>query len=165
MGISTDYRDSRKSAYQEFAILPDYNACRLPKRIEPVAAAPLGVAFVAAALSLGICLGVDFSKGRAGFEGPDLIGILKQLDPEALPSDIRTECTAGIDAGDRPEKGDWIAIWGGKLCMVSLQGRSDEYRIIGNWLRCRATRETCWSSSHCNPGRGEERSPNAQAWR
>lgn len=119
MGISTDYRDSRKAAYQEYAIVPDYNACRLPPNVKPIDAAPLGVAFVAAALALGVCLGVDFSNARHGPSGPDLTNILSTLHPESLPIDVRGECFEGITGTDRPLPGDWIAIWGGEECLKS----------------------------------------------
>jgi NADPH:quinone reductase-like Zn-dependent oxidoreductase len=119
MGISTDYRDNRKSAYQEFSIVSDFNACRLPKGLSLAAAAPLGVAFVAAALALGVCLGVDFSKTTTDNEGPDLFKIIRSLPRTSLPEDIRGECFDGIDEEDRPQPGDWIAIWGGKIPCTS----------------------------------------------
>lgn len=118
MGISTDYRDSRKAAYQEFSIVSDYNACRLPTGLSPTAAAPLGVAFVAAALALGVCLGVDFSTGKNGTQGPDLLRITRALPRDSLPQDIRSECFDGIAEKDRPRRGDWIAIWGGMLTPI-----------------------------------------------
>ncbi|PGH27889.1 hypothetical protein AJ80_00439 [Polytolypa hystricis UAMH7299] len=113
MAVSTDYRDSRKAAYQEYAIVLEHNACRLPRTLTPTRAAPLGVAYVAAALSLGICLGVDFSQIDGRARGPDLLKIMRSLDPENFPKDIRTECLEGIDMDDRPRKGDWVVIWGG----------------------------------------------------
>jgi NADPH:quinone reductase-like Zn-dependent oxidoreductase len=60
MAISTDYRDSRKAAYQQYAVVSDFNAYRIPPNITVTEVAPLGVAFVAAAVALGICLRVDF---------------------------------------------------------------------------------------------------------
>lgn len=113
MGISTDYRDSRKSAYQEYSVVSDYNACRLPPHVSTIAAAPLGVAFVAAALALGICLGIDFSAGDK-IKGPNMKQIVESIDPKKWPEDVRDECASGIPKEDRPVAGDWIAIWGGK---------------------------------------------------
>lgn len=115
IGISTDYRDSRKSAYQEYAIVSDFNACKLPHHIPHVDAAPLGVAFVAAVLALGICFGVDFSTIEKEGQGPNLLQIVRRLTAAALPKDIQKECLEGIREHERPLKGDWIAIWGGTL--------------------------------------------------
>jgi len=114
MAISTDYRDNRKAAYQQYSVVSDYNACQLPAHLSVNDAAPTGVAFVAAALALGICLGVDFlgTDGRA--HGPDLLRAVRSLSRDALPADIRTECFNGISEDERARTGDWIAIWGGK---------------------------------------------------
>lgn len=121
MAISTDYRDSRKSAYQQYAVVSDFNACRLPKCISAKDAAPLGVAFVAAALALGICLGMDFRSAKGGPRGPDLLQTVRSLSRNALPEDIRKECFHGIAEGERARAGDWIAIWGGKFLLKILQ--------------------------------------------
>jgi NADPH:quinone reductase-like Zn-dependent oxidoreductase len=114
MAVSTDYRDSRKGAYQEYAIVLEHNACRLPSILTPTRAAPLGVAYVAAAISLGLCLGVDFSRVEGKARGPDLLKTVRRLDPGTFPKDIKSECLEGIDLDERPNKGDWIVIWGGK---------------------------------------------------
>ncbi|OAL39493.1 hypothetical protein AYO20_01363 [Fonsecaea nubica] len=108
--ISTDYRDLRKAAYQQCVVATDFNTCRLPPNIAPESGAALGVAFVAAALCLGICVGLDFSKVA---NGPDLLSILRQLDPQRLPEDIRSECLNGINKAEKAQPGDWLAIWGG----------------------------------------------------
>jgi hypothetical protein len=120
MAISTDYRDSRKAAYQQYAVVSDFNACRIPGNITTTEAAPLGVAFVAAALALGICLGVDFVSTRGRPRGPDLLHTVRSLSRESLPKDIRAECFDGIRVDERPRPGDWIAIWGGKKADTNM---------------------------------------------
>ncbi|KAF7867290.1 hypothetical protein EAF04_005373 [Stromatinia cepivora] len=123
MGISTDYRDSRKAAYQQYAVVSDFNACRLPNTVSPTDAAPLGVAFVAAALGLGICLGVNFADHEET-RGPDLFQAIHSLSRDSIPQDVRTECFDSIREDERPEPGDWIAIWGGSsatgCCAIQL---------------------------------------------
>lgn len=111
LAISTDYRDLRKAAYQEYAVALDYNTVKLPPSISAEEGSTLGVAFVAAALALGVCVGVDFSSV---LDGPDLFTLLRQLDPEVLPSDVRQECLDGILSHERAAPGDWLALWGGK---------------------------------------------------
>ncbi|CAL3967898.1 unnamed protein product [Diplocarpon coronariae] len=123
MAISTDYRDSRKAAYQQYAVVSDFNACRLPGHLGARDAAPLGVAFVAAALALGICMGVDFGRGH-GPRGPHLQQIVRSLPRSALPKDIQQECFDNIRPGEGARAGEWIAIWGGSsatgCCAVQL---------------------------------------------
>jgi len=113
IAISTDYRDLRKAAFQQFAVGTDFNVCRLPRGIQKHEGAPIGVAFVAAALGLGICLGTDFSKIGGGANGPDLLNIFETTEGINLPEDIREECLNGIRESERPKVGDWIAVWGG----------------------------------------------------
>jgi NADPH:quinone reductase-like Zn-dependent oxidoreductase len=123
MGVSTDYRDPRKGAYQEYAVVADFNACKLPPHITPLDAAPLGVAFVAAALALGICMGVDFSAPGGSpnaVRGPNLLHILRSLSRTALSEDIRSECFDGIKDDERAKSGDWIVIWGGSCVPTQL---------------------------------------------
>jgi NADPH:quinone reductase-like Zn-dependent oxidoreductase len=115
LGIATDYRDSRRSAFQQYAVVSDFNACKLPPNITTREAAPLGVAFVAAALALGVCLGLDFLSGGAGPRGPDLLQIVRLLTRESLPKDIRAECFDKLKEDERAKAGDWIVIWGGKI--------------------------------------------------
>lgn len=110
---STDYRDIRKAAFQEYAVATDYNAARIPSNASVHASASLGVAFVAAVLALGVSFGLDFSR-LAKTPGPNLGQITSQLDPKEIPEDIKKECFAISDELDRPKQGDWIAIWGGK---------------------------------------------------
>jgi hypothetical protein len=95
-------------------VVSDFNACRIPSNISTTEAAPLGVAFAAAALALGVCLGVDFVSTSGRPRGPDLLHTVRSLSRESLPTDIRAECFDGIRVEERPRPGDWIAIWGGK---------------------------------------------------
>ncbi|KAK0127125.1 hypothetical protein ONS96_006683 [Cadophora gregata f. sp. sojae] len=123
MAISTDYRDNRKAAYQQYAVVSDFNACRLPDHVKSADAAPLGVAFVAAALALGICMGVDFGRS-SGARGPNLLRTVHGLARVALPKDIEKECFDSIAETEGAKEGDWIAIWGGSsasgCCAVQL---------------------------------------------
>lgn len=114
MSISTDYRDNRKAAYQQYSVVSDFNACKLSDHISGIDAAPLGVAFVASALALGICLGTDFAPINGRPRGPDLLKTVRALSRDSLPVDIHKACFDGIGEEERPKPGDWIAIWGGK---------------------------------------------------
>ena len=86
----------------------------MPSSLTPESCAPLGVAFVAATLALGICLGVKFDKTYRDGVGLNLSAITKTLPDNVLPEDIRHECLKGIDEAESPSSGDWFAIWGGK---------------------------------------------------
>ncbi|KAE8393837.1 hypothetical protein ETB97_003215 [Aspergillus alliaceus] len=108
---STDYRDIRKAAFQEYAIATHFNAARIPPSQSIHASASLGVAFVASALALGVSLGLDFSLTSA-CPGPDLTNVVRQLEADAIPADIREECYSGLSKTERVKPGDWIAIWG-----------------------------------------------------
>lgn len=120
IAISTDYRDLRKAAYQEFVVSFDYNVVRLPPALSYEEGSTLGVAFVAASLALGVCMGVDFSHVA---NGPDLLSIAKATDPDSIPEDVRAETLRGIPEHERAKPGDWIAVWGGKCeVYVSLHG-------------------------------------------
>ncbi|CAM1510765.1 Fc.00g082780.m01.CDS01 [Cosmosporella sp. VM-42] len=112
IAISTDYRDLRKGTFQQYVAALSYNVVRLPKMTSVEDGATLGVAFVAAALALGVCLGVDFSKV---LDGPDLFKLVRKLKSESLPDDVRKECLNSIGSHERARAGDWLAIWGGKL--------------------------------------------------
>ncbi|KAL0936316.1 Zinc-type alcohol dehydrogenase-like protein C2E1P3.01-like protein 1 [Colletotrichum truncatum] len=115
--ISTDYRDLRKAAYQQYVATSDFNAVRIPSNVSPPAGATLGVAFVAAVLSLGICMGIDFSNVLGG---PDLLQLVRSIPPESLPKDIRDECLSGIRDHERAVAGDWVVIWGGSSTSANL---------------------------------------------
>ncbi|KAL6704536.1 hypothetical protein ACN47E_008165 [Coniothyrium glycines] len=107
---STDYRDYRKAAFQEYSIASEFNAIRLPRHISIESGSILGVAFVSAVLALGICMGVSFEHIE---DGPDLLKIVRKLDSESLPKDISAECLQGIDLRERAKSGDWLVVWGG----------------------------------------------------
>lgn len=119
--ISTDYRDLRKAAYQEYVVSSSFNTVRIPPSVPLRSAATLGVAFVAAALALGICMGVDFSHTA---DGPDLLELVQKYHPSSggyqLPEDIRAECLEGLAPGERALPGDWVAIWGGSSTSANL---------------------------------------------
>lgn len=108
---STDYRDIRKAAFQEYAVATHYNAARIPPSRSIHASASLGVAFVASVLALGVSFRLDFSN--TGCPGPNLAQIVRQLNPDDIPADIRGECHIESTNTDSPRPGDWIAIWGG----------------------------------------------------
>ena len=113
-GPSTDYRDPRKAAYQEYVVTNHFNVAKVPTNLSVHRAASIGVAFVSAVLSLGICLGVNFKETEKGPEGPHLLQILQEVDRRVVPQDIRAECFDGIQSAERPRVGDWFAIWGGE---------------------------------------------------
>ncbi|KAL9624660.1 MAG: hypothetical protein Q9160_001014 [Pyrenula sp. 1 TL-2023] len=112
LGVSTDYRDSRKAAFQQYAVASDFNVCRVPSRLQtltPILPA-IGVAFVTAALSLGVCLGLDFAATDP--PGCDLYRLVRTLDRNNLPEDIREECFDVLPEHERIRSGDWLAVWG-----------------------------------------------------
>lgn len=119
-GPSTDYRDVRKAAFQEYVVTTAFNVARLPASLSVNTGAAIGVAFVSALLALGISLGITFSNTRRGPAGPDLLGILKDTDREDVPADVREECFDGFNPEERPEAGEWVAIWGGR-CSVTKE--------------------------------------------
>ncbi|KAL4944847.1 hypothetical protein BDV06DRAFT_219907 [Aspergillus oleicola] len=107
---STDYRDIRKAAFQEYAVATHYNATKIPQNISLYQGASVGVAYVAAALALGVCFGVDFSTATAA-PGPNLVHILGETDRTMIPEDIAGECFPEGEM-QQVKQGDWIAIWG-----------------------------------------------------
>ncbi|KAL7902002.1 GroES-like protein [Trichoderma sp. TUCIM 5745] len=115
--ISTDYRDLRKAAYQEYVVSSDFNVARIPASISFQQAAGLGVAFSAAAITLGICMGVDFSSI---LDGPDLLQLVRSVKPESIPEDVRAECLHGITDDERAVSGDWVAVWGGSSTSANI---------------------------------------------
>lgn len=110
---STDYRDIRKAAFQEYAITTHPNAARIPSTIPVQKAASLGVAYVASMLALGVSFGLDFSCVSA-LPGPNLATVVGQIDIDEIPEDIREECISSSSSAERVRPGDWVAIWGGK---------------------------------------------------
>jgi NADPH:quinone reductase-like Zn-dependent oxidoreductase len=112
-GASTDYRDVRKAAYQEYVVTTDYNVTRIPQGVSVKEGAALGVAYVAAIVSLGISFGLNFAQPRNGApSGPDLLQIVRELEPRNVPEDVREELFSGINSSERPRPGEFIAIWG-----------------------------------------------------
>ena len=91
-----------------------FNVARVPSNLSAQTAAAIGVAFVSAALSLGVSLGVNFAEITKSTQGPNLPQILRESGQDAVPEDIRAECFDGIPGAERPKPGDWIAIWGGE---------------------------------------------------
>lgn len=112
-GPSTDYRDPRKAAYQEYLVTNDFNVARIPGNLSAHTTAAIGVAFVSAVLSLGVSLGVNFAKNVKGPPGPNLQEILRISGRNKIPKDVQEECFDGITTAESPQHGDWIAIWGG----------------------------------------------------
>ncbi|KAL8663531.1 MAG: hypothetical protein Q9168_008082 [Polycauliona sp. 1 TL-2023] len=114
-GPSTDYRDVRKAAYQEYLVTNDFNVARLPSHLSVNTAASVGVAFISALLALGISLGVNFANGHVreeGRAGPDIWTIARETDRDLIPEDVQDEVYEGIAEEERPRPGDWFAIWG-----------------------------------------------------
>lgn len=111
-GPSTDYRDLRKAAYQEYVVTTDCNVARVPQGTSVKEGAALGVAFVAAIMAVGISFGIDFSSPRTSPRGPDFLSVVRGLKRSEVPEDIRDECFEGIDISERPQPGEWLAIWG-----------------------------------------------------
>lgn len=134
-GPSTDYRDVRKAAYQEYLVTTDFNVARLPAELPVNTGAAIGVAFVSALLALGVSLGLDYASISGASEGPDLLGLLRKLEQNEIPEDVREECFDGIKDTERPQTGDWFAIWGGKstaAIMGSVLTRQ-RHRAPGQW--------------------------------
>ena len=121
IAISTDYRDNRKGAYQELVVAKSCNIVRLPGHVSFEQGSTIGVAFVTAAVALGICLGVDFTAVE---NGPDMRQAVDGLNVDSLPKDVRKEIAQQIPSQDRPEAGDWFIIWGGKHSKRSSDGHS-----------------------------------------
>lgn len=76
--------------------------------------AALGVAYVSALIGLGISLGFNFAKAVKGPRGPNLLEVLRGVDRERVPEDVRNEAFHAIEDEERPQVGDWFAIWGGE---------------------------------------------------
>lgn len=97
----------------------DYNVARIPQNVEVKEGASIGVAYVAAAIGLGVSLGLDFSKLAKAPLHVDLLQLIQSLDKDKVSKDIHNELFGGISANERPQPGEWIAIWGGKSCHLS----------------------------------------------
>ncbi|KAK2593092.1 hypothetical protein QQS21_009222 [Conoideocrella luteorostrata] len=115
--ISTDYRDLRKAAYQQYVVAQGHTVVRLPQHISFEAGSTFGVAFAAASIALGVSLGVDFSHVLGG---PDLYQAVRDIGSDDLPEDVRNQCLEGIRPDERPRSGDWLVIWGGSATSANL---------------------------------------------
>ncbi|KAM0294317.1 hypothetical protein ACHAPM_011345 [Fusarium culmorum] len=120
IAISTDYRDSRKGAYQNYVVAKSYNIVRLPGHVSFEQGSTIGVAFVTAAVALGICLGVDFTVVD---NGPDVWQVVDSSNVDPLPRDVHKEISQQIPSQDRPEPGDWFVIWGGSSTSAILSAQ------------------------------------------
>lgn len=87
------------------------------------------MAFVAAALTLGICFGIDFSlpppsPPHSSVRGPDYLTLLQSIPASRIPADVLAEAHGGIAERERARAGDWLALWGGSsttaLCALQL---------------------------------------------
>lgn len=64
-------------------------------------------------------MGVSFESVE---DGPDLLKIVRNIDPERLAIDIRKECLEGINQEERAKKGDFLVVWGGSsTCAHTLK--------------------------------------------
>jgi hypothetical protein len=94
-------------------VVNDFNAVRLPQELYAPRAAAVGVAYVAATISLGVCLGLMLSH-NINFQ-LDLLDLARAQDRKNMPEDIVEEVFDALDARSRPVAGDWILIYGGKM--------------------------------------------------
>ncbi|RAH46240.1 zinc-binding alcohol dehydrogenase family protein [Aspergillus brunneoviolaceus CBS 621.78] len=119
---STDYRDIRKAAFQQYAVATHFNAARIPDQTGVHVSASLGVAFVASTLALGVSLGLDFST-IAACPGPNLVDAVQSVDAAEIPADVWEECFSAVPAQERLRRGEWLVIWGASTTtgMITLQ--------------------------------------------
>lgn len=88
------------------------NVARIPQTVQVKEGAALGVAFVAAAIALSVSLGIDFSTLQGAPSSVDFLDLVRSLDPNKVPADIREEIFGGISKEERPQPGEWFAVWG-----------------------------------------------------
>ncbi|KAF1981106.1 GroES-like protein [Aulographum hederae CBS 113979] len=110
IAITTDYRDYRKAAFQEFAVAWQHNVCKVPSAIDPLSAASVGVAFIAASFALGISLGITFPSLAEEGQSLDMLSLARSQPIEHIPFNVRNEVLYSLDSGDRPSIGEWILI-------------------------------------------------------
>ena len=67
---------------------------------------------MAAALALGVSLGLNLPK-VSGQDDAALWEAVRKLPQDAIPVDVAAECLSSIENSERPQQGDWIAIYGG----------------------------------------------------
>ncbi|CAD0106572.1 unnamed protein product [Aureobasidium uvarum] len=99
-------------AARERLVLTEAYPVPSPIKDDELIAASIGVAYVAAALALGVSLGLRLS-GILDQDEVDLWEAVRQLPSGAIPIDVVDECLSGIESAERPQPGDWIAIYGG----------------------------------------------------
>lgn len=145
--ISTNYRDYRKATFQQYVLATASNSIRIPAHISSAEAAALGVAAVTATLALGVCGGLSFSSVA---RGPDLLSILRTVDEERIPGDVRKECRQGISREERLSRGDWLVIWGGKLspCPIRKPLLTKCISIIRVCVHGEPARSFSWTSDY-----------------
>lgn len=110
----------RKAAYQEYLVTTDFNVARIPAETTVKNGAALGVAFVAAAIGLGVSLGLPFTDLKDTPAGPDLFKAIRSIDSSRIPQDVRSECLTHLSESERPQPGEWLAIWGGMFGQAQL---------------------------------------------
>lgn len=93
-------------------MVSDFNAVKLPQINQGYHAASIGVAFVTAAIALGVSLGMVFQAAANG-SVLNLLKVAQAQEPSNVPADISEEIFNAIDPGSRPRNGDWIMIYGG----------------------------------------------------
>lgn len=120
-GPSTDYRDVRKAAYQEYLVTTDYNVARIPQNIQVKEGASIGVAWVAASIGLGVSFGLDFSQFQKVPMPVDLLRLVRTLNRNDISTDIHDDIFNGIPEHERPHAGEWLAIWGGMFFQFATQ--------------------------------------------
>lgn len=74
---------------------------------------------MAAALALGVSLGLKLPS-LSGQSELDLWKTVRQVPVTAIPADIAAECLSSIDNAERPQPGDWVAIYGGSSTSALL---------------------------------------------
>lgn len=114
LAISTDYRDYRKSAFQQYAVVCCFNAMKIPDDVDPYQVASLGVGFIAASMSLGVCLGLEFPSFTS-YAPLALLDLARQQEPDEVPNDVREEVFDALSDSEKPKAGDWILMYGGKF--------------------------------------------------
>lgn len=98
--VSADYRDFRKAASRQYAVASSFNAVKLPSVADPSVVAGVGVAFVTAAITLGISLGVVFPQ-RGQTSSIDLLSITRSQSKGDIPEDVASEVFDGLSAEDK----------------------------------------------------------------
>ncbi|RFU81694.1 hypothetical protein TARUN_479 [Trichoderma arundinaceum] len=82
----------------------------IPKHADPFKIASMGVAYVAAGLSLGVCLGLSFTKGPNKREF-NLLENARRY-PEDVPDDIFDEVFDALAPCYQAQPGEWLLVYG-----------------------------------------------------